>query len=708
MGRVVAALLVVLTFGQGGAVTAAMAATPAGSAAGPRLTPELRDRFVEAMATLRSGDAGAAAREFGDPVWALTPLAEYALLFQAEGLLRGGDGASARAAAARAVDGVPDGSPTRSMLLRAAAVLSSAGDDTGAAGLYRRFIDRYPDSPEAPRARYALARSLLAAGQVADASRAFMELWREAPASPQADDAARQLRVLEGRGLGRSLPTPRERIERAERLLAAGLGETARGEAEAVPDGGLPADLTARKLKIVASAARRAGRYDAALAAVNRALVDLPPERRAPWLLELARLQQRRSREMGMAALDRLVREFPKSPEAAEGLAQKGRILESAGRYADAEAVYMKLVADHPDQEDAANALWRLGWLAWFRRGYADASASWGRSTGVRGGQALREAATYWMARADEQRGEAEAASRQFAQLRADVPRSYYGILAAGRDAGGVVPRASTAALTLPADPLEPLSSDPRFARFEALRAVGLRDVADEEMDELTRRSLGEPRRLYAISAAYSRESRYHLALRLLRRHFVPWARSGLPTLSRVFWEMFYPLGWRAELTEAAGRAAVDPLLVAAVVREESSFHPQARSPVGARGLMQLMPETARPMARARGLSFNNGDLLDDPAANLDMGAAFLAGLLREFGDARLAVAAYNAGPTRVREWWGARRSDDLEVFVEQIPFNETRAFVKRVMLSWDEYRRLYGAAASAELSPVGPTIAGP
>jgi soluble lytic murein transglycosylase len=219
-------------------------------------------------------------------------------------------------------------------------------------------------------------------------------------------------------------------------------------------------------------------------------------------------------------------------------------------------------------------------------------------------------------------------------------------------------------------------------------------------MDELARRSLGEPRRLYALSAAHVQDSRYHLALRILRRHFLHVARSGLAGLPRQFWEMFYPLGWRTELTEAAGRATVDPLLVAAVVREESSFDPHARSPVGARGLMQLMPETARPMARSRGLAFNEGAILDDPAANLDMGAAFFAGLLREFRDPRLATAAYNAGPARLREWWASRRSDDLEVFVEQIPYNETRGFVKRVMLSWEEYRRLYGAALGEPAAP--------
>jgi soluble lytic murein transglycosylase len=72
------------------------------------------------------------------------------------------------------------------------------------------------------------------------------------------------------------------------------------------------------------------------------------------------------------------------------------------------------------------------------------------------------------------------------------------------------------------------------------------------------------------------------------------------------------------------------------------------------------------------------------------MGSAFLAGMLREFPDPRLATAAYNAGPGRVREWWRTRRTDDLEAWVEQIPFDETRLYVKRVMVSWAEYRRLY------------------
>jgi len=680
----------------GSRVPAVATDTPGPASSVARLSAESRARFAAALEAYRSGDWSLAAREFGDRSWAATPLADYALLFQAESLLPAGDIAAARSAALGAAAGGAERRLAASALLAAATVLSRAGDDTSTVTLLRRFLERHGDHPETPRARLALAQALLADGRTAEAARALEDLWILAPAAPEAETAARQLLVLADQGLAGPPPSARERVERAERLLAAGLGERAKNEAESLLAGKVPPDLEARLLKIVLEASRRAGRTDAAAAAINRALALLPPDHRAPWLLELARSQKRRNREMALATLDKLAREYPKRPEAAEALLMKARLLEAASRVADAQAEYVKLAAQYPDEGAAGEALWRLGWVTWFRGAYGETAVWWARIFAIRGGHTYREAATYWLGRADELRGEAELAARRFGQLEGEAPRSYYGILAARRGGPRDPPsRASTVAVALPAEPLEPLQADPGYARVEALREVGLGSFADEEMAEMTRRSLGEPRRLYALSAAYAQESRYHLALRILRRHFHSLARSGPGMAPRAFWEMLYPVGWRGELMEAATRSAIDPLLVAAVVREESSFHPQARSRVGARGLMQLMPETARPMAQARQLAFGNGDLLDDPGANLELGTAFFAALLREFGDARLAVAAYNAGPTRVREWWGGRRSDDLEVWVEQIPFDETRAFVKRVMLSWDEYRRLYGASVA-------------
>jgi soluble lytic murein transglycosylase len=701
-------------------VAACLVSLALGGAVAAPLSPDSRERFAAGLAAHKSGDWAVAAKEFGDPAWAGTPLEDYALLFQAESQLRQGDVASARALAAQAADRTPESGLTPTALIRAAAVLREAGDPVGAVTVLQRVLVRLADAPDAARARYALGEAQLAAGDQKEAARVFQVLWLQAPAA-FGDATERELKALADGGVTPPPPSATERAGRAERLLASGLIERARLESESLVAEKPEADARERALRVLMNASRRLGRDDAALAAANDGLAAATPERRAGWLLDLGRLRQRRDREAALTTLDRLVREHPRSNDAPDALLLKAELLEAATRPAEAEKTYVKLAADYPDEDEAASALWRLGWLAWFRGNHVEATTRWSRLQVARGGHSLREAATYWLGRTWERRGDQDQAARQFTQLVKDSPRTYYGLLAAKRvpgaaagrggavggrgepkasradttiEPGGSSKSAGPASFTFPADPREGLQGDLRFDRAVALREVGLREFADEELDELTRRAAGEPRRLYALSAAYVADERYHMALRILRRSFQGTARSGA-TSPREFWEMFYPLGWRDALTAAAGRAALDPFLVAAVVREESSFYPQARSRVGARGLMQLMPDTGRAVAQARQIPFPDVDVLDQPVTNLEIGTIFFGGLLREFGDARLAAAAYNAGPTRVREWWANRKTDDLEVWVEQIPFNETRAFVKRVMLSWQEYQRVYGEKQS-------------
>jgi soluble lytic murein transglycosylase len=674
-------------------------AAPAG------LSPDLRERFAAGLAAHKAGDWATAGREFADPSWAGTPLEDYALLFQAEAQLRLGDMVAARGLATQAADRTPE-SLTPSALMRAATVRREAGDPTGAVTTLQRVLTRLADAPDAARARYALGEAQLAAGDQKEAARVFQALWLHAPAA-FGDAAERELKALADAGVAPPAPSAAERAARAERLLASGLIERARLEAEALVAEKPETEPLERARRVLMNASRRLGRDDAALAAASDGLAAAPAERRASWLLELSRLRQRRDREGALTLLDQLLRAHPKSNAAPDALLLKAELLEAAARPAEAEKAYVKLAADYPDDAEAANALWRLGWIAWFRGNHVEATARWTRVQVARGGQSLREAATYWVGRAWERHGDRDRAARQFAQLVKDSPRTYYGLLAAQRapalrgaaagepsGSGKAFPTSGTVPFVFPPDPREGLQGDPRFDRAVALREVGLREFADEELDELTRKSVGEPRRLYALSAAYAADERYHMALRILRRSFQGAARSG-GTSPREFWEMFYPLGWRDVLTAAAGRASLDPFLVAAVVREESSFYPQARSRVGARGLMQLMPDTGREVAKARQIPFPDVDVLDHPATNLEIGTIFFGGLFRQFGDARLAAAAYNAGPTRVREWWTTRKTDDLEVWVEQIPYNETRAFVKRVMLSWQEYQRVYGEKQS-------------
>jgi soluble lytic murein transglycosylase len=683
------------------AVGVFLALTGAAAAAGaaPGQTKAERERFAAAVEALRGGDWQEAARGFGAAARRGALLADYAQFFLAEALARQGDLVAAR----RAVESLPDRHPESSLaplaVLQAAGLAARQGDEPAAEALLRRFLREFGGHAEGPGVRYLLGLSLEAQGRGLDAAQVFRELWLTAPASAYGEAAGDRLKLLAFAGVTVPPPTVVERIDRAERLLAGGARAGAREEAEALlaelPD----PELTLRGLRVLSGAWRRGGRYDLAEQAANRALAEVGEARRAPLLIELARLQQRiGARELALATLERLMREQPGAMEVADALLQSGRLLEDAGRTADAEALYRRLVADFPDHDAAGVALWRLGWSAYLRPDLRAAAAEFARLNTLPAGGPYRYPAAYWAARAREALGEEAEAGRLYGLLVAETPRSYYGILAGRRARVKTAARVRANTITLPAEPLRPLAGDRRFARATALSDLGLVEFAVSELEDILSRSLADSSKLYALAAAFARQERYHLALRILRRYFSDLVSSGDPALPRAFWEIVYPLGWQRELVEAATRGGVDPFLVAAFVREESSFFPAARSPVGARGLMQLMPETARPLALRRGLAFGDGDLLDDPAPNLQLGSAFLARLLAEFPDPRLAAAAYNAGPARVREWWAGRKSDDVDLFVEQIPFDETRRFVKRVMVSWQEYRRIYaGGGATVE-----------
>jgi soluble lytic murein transglycosylase len=163
-------------------------------------------------------------------------------------------------------------------------------------------------------------------------------------------------------------------------------------------------------------------------------------------------------------------------------------------------------------------------------------------------------------------------------------------------------------------------------------------------------------------------------------------ARAVVPGVSAKL----YPIHYRESIGSVAERYGLDPYLVAAVVQTESGYDPKAVSPVGAVGLMQLMPDTA---AWITGLGIWQGDddpELTDAGDNLELGACYLAFLVESFGgQTRVALAAYNAGQGTVAEWVAAV-GDPKSFGLEDIQFPETREFVERVEYYWELYARVH------------------
>lgn len=354
------------------------------------------------------------------------------------------------------------------------------------------------------------------------------------------------------------------------------------------------------------------------------------------------------------------------------------------------------------------DALWRIGWIR-YQHGQYDRAISTFRAivddaehSHPGGEDRLR--ALYWMGRANEQIGHVEAAHSLYRTLGQSFPYTYYGQLAQARlQSNGAKlvatrPRpieASISNVSVAGQPSE-VERDRHYRKAVQLADLHLFAYAARELDALVTRYRSQTTEWPSLIALAQRVHAYHVGIRLaVKQHGMDLQRGGLP-LSSPVWAAAFPRGYWSAI-QAHDDRGVDPYLVFGIIREESLYDRYARSHVGALGLMQLMPETARTVARALNLPPISDASLFDPFMNIQLGATYVARLLERFqGNVVYAVAAYNAGPHVVRKWMVRHGDRPADEFVESIAYRETRRYVKRVLGSYRIYHALDGGTCRA------------
>ena len=309
-----------------------------------------------------------------------------------------------------------------------------------------------------------------------------------------------------------------------------------------------------------------------------------------------------------------------------------------------------------------------------------------------------REAAwVYWRARATlalakpGAEGDAARTTAQAALQGLGTQFSFYGKLATEELGGRVTLPAAPPPLT--AAEREAPRTQPGFARALQLIDLGLRSEGVREWN-FTLRGLGERALLSAAQLACEREV---------------WDRcinTSDRTKGEIDMAQRFPLPFREQVVAKARAVGLEPALLFGLIRQESRFITDARSGVGASGLMQLMPATAKWTARKVGLDYR-ADMITDRDTNLHLGAAYLKRLLDDFdGSLAMAAAAYNAGPGRPRRWREGALMEPA-AWAETIPFNETRDYVKKVLSNSVYYAAMLGQPLPTLKSrlgaPVGP-----
>ena len=580
------------------------------------------------------------------------------------------------------------------------------GDHDDAVDIYEDLLDVKPpdrQSADAPAIWLSLANAALADGNRQRAADAFLHLYYEFPLSEHAAQAENSLQTLaEVQRIATGNMRYKLEMGRGERLFGS----------RRYPD----AKSSFLRLKPYATG------DDAEVVSLRLAEIDYFQARHTqardalrPYLTDGSRQAEARffylMAERGLRlhdSFDRLARalakEFPDSTWAEEALNNLATYYIQGDRDDEADAVLRQMYERFPRGRHAERAAWKTGWTAYRRDNMSDtvryfesAATNFPRSD-------YRPAWLYWAGRARDAMGDRPGAIERFRLTLADYQNTYYGRLTEGvLKQHGVAPGQGN--LVFAQSPAHLAKKDGYFPPTEdtirTLLALGLYEPAVKEL-QFARARWGDSPAITAsiawankqMAPSESGSAQFALArgsITLMKRAYPQFMARGGEQLPREILMTIFPLSYWDLIRKYSSQHDLDPYLVAALMAQESTFVRDIKSHANATGLMQLMAPTARQYARRFKIRYAPR-LLTDPDFNIRAGTAYFADKIREFGAVHLALASYNAGETPVRRWRRERPADlPRDEFIDDIPYPETQQYVKRLLGTAEDYRRLYG-----------------
>ena len=405
-----------------------------------------------------------------------------------------------------------------------------------------------------------------------------------------------------------------------------------------------------------------------------------------------------------LAGLEQIEKKFPRSREAIDAKVQRAKY------YATDEVDYAKSTADLASAIDAGalgkdgENLWTLGFTYVLWGHDDDALRVFDRYVREFPDGDYKTNALFWTGKIDERQGRIPERDAALHQVIEEYPYSYY----AYRSREILGPAASQ---TEAPDPRPVASfpdidaelakvSEPRLQAVRELLAVGLTRDATREMKILAGEYPDNAGIAFMLADVYANGNEAFEAMGILQRRFRNFIRHGGQNIPPRLWQILFPLNYWDSIRAEAGRRGLDPFLVASIIRQESGFEPTIVSNAGAVGLMQIMPAEASRIALQAGIPGIDRAQLFDPLTNIAVGSAEYSQKLSAMrGNDILAIAAYNAGEEAVGKWLAQTPIDgDPDIFVDSIPYAETRLYVKSVTRNRFEYRRVYaGSTAVSE-----------
>jgi soluble lytic murein transglycosylase len=582
--------------------------------------------------------------------------------------------------------------------------LSRIGDCHAARSVLSQALSVGPQHSQAANALFQIGTCAGQLGEKNKAIEVFRKVWWQFPLAPESLQAEQWLVQESGSTF---VPTLEEQYQRAMALYKGGALKKAVKEFQQI------VAISPKTPKFfyaqykLAMALVRLKRYDQAEKTLQMVTRSSSSRQADAWVwLGRAYLRQGKGKP-----LENLVKTLPADRLNGDQQAQLhtlyGIWLNDHDRWAEAVQVYQKAGQVAQTRSRQIDALWQVGWIQYQREQFVEAKKNFQdiiQKTNQPTSVSLMHSASralYWLARSEEHVGQTELASQYFQQISRAYPLTYYGQLAQGKlgsngansQPWAVFSSTDLRGVGIPAK----LQQDIHYQKLKALQGAQFFNEAVKEFEQVYARHGSDAGVFPQLVSLAEGIGAYDIGIRLSIRHFGQTLRIGqLPPASPA-WSGAFPMGYQTIIQSFAPQH-VDPFLVAGLIREESLYSARVVSPVGAIGLMQLMPATAKRVAKQLNLADSKyePDRLYQPKHNIQIGTHYLGQLLDEYqGNLIYSVAAYNAGPQAVQRWMAKNGHRPPDEFVELIGYRETRGYVKRVVGSYRIYRTLFGKACS-------------
>lgn len=593
--------------------------------------------------------------------------------------------------------------PDSAISEQAVQALAATAVTLGQAQKAAAALDAYPNTSARPALLLERALAWQSAGMLDRAVKDFQTLYYRHPLNDEARAAGSNLVQLAKRmGSGYPAALPDQQELRAQAFFDARKWNEAHSEFVtllAILDKKNPSIAVERAKLRIAQARVQSKESPSPLSSL--ALTD--PELDAERLYSLSQALRPKKHETEhhdkemFAALEELEKRYPASHWNEEALFATANFHWVNLDRVNAATAYRRLLEKYPSSKYALPAHWRSAWAAYLGREPGAASLFEDHLRRF-SGSTYTVNALYWLGRAAERDGNLALARGFYLAAQARFPQSYFGFAAHARlRAIGREPatRAEVLSKILSPpilislrDPL-PAAAVARWTRAEVLRTIAFDASAELEL-RAAYLATASPRLIFEAAQAALDQGHYSVAMGL--------ARLAVPNLEArtkdevpiEAWRTIFPLPYESLVRQEAARYGIDAMLVAGLMRQESTFQADAVSHAGAIGLMQVLPKTGRLLARRLKLRYNQQKLFE-PEYNLRLGTLYLSDLLRQFGSPEAALAAFNAGEDRISAWQGASKYEEIAELVESVPFTETREYIQIVLRNAEVYRMIYG-----------------